>query len=84
MATNSDQDDIVAQNERLTAHLAASRQHASELNSPLDALRAEHQLAKPQIDQLRTELYTARQTLADRTKERDALQTENDNPGPAQ
>jgi chromosome segregation ATPase len=78
MATNSDQDDIIAQNERLTTQLAASRQHASELKNQFDTLRLEHDKTKSELTEARSGGATLQQTLNTRTKERDDLQAEND------
>lgn len=78
MATNSDQDDIIAQNERLTMQLAASRQNASELKSQFDTLRDEHARLKTELAEARNGSITLQQTLTERTKERDQLKTEND------
>jgi chromosome segregation ATPase len=77
MATNSDQDDIIAQNERLTTQLAASRQNASELKSQFDSLRDEHTKLKTELAEARSSGATLQQTLDARTKERDGFQAEN-------
>lgn len=78
MATLSDQDDIIAQNERLTTQLAASRQHASELKNQLDALRVEHEKTKSELNETRSGGATLQQTLTALTKERDDVQAENE------
>lgn len=78
MAANSDQDDIIAQNERLTTQLAASRQNASELKSQLEALRGDHEKQRTQLEEARKEVTTTKESLTTRTKERDDLKAEND------
>jgi chromosome segregation ATPase len=78
MATNSDQDDIIAQNERLTSQLAASRQNATELRTQLETLRVDYDRSKTELLDARSSVTTLQQTLSARTKERDDLQAENE------
>jgi chromosome segregation ATPase len=78
MATNSDQDDIIAQNERLTIELAAARQNTSDLQAQLESLRAEHEKLKGQLEQVRKEFSSANETISASTKERDDLKAENE------
>jgi len=78
MATNSDQDDIIAQNERLTTQLAASRQNASDLKSQIETLRGENEKQKSQLEEARQGNTTAQETITALTKERDGLKAENE------
>lgn len=78
MATNSDQDDIIAQNERLTTQLAASRQNASELKNQFGTLRGEHAQLKTELAEARNGSTALQQNLTERTRERDELKSEND------
>lgn len=92
MSANTDQDDIIAQSERLTTQLATARQTISTLQTDAQNLRVESGTLKTMVETLRAENSAFKGQLADArqgqistqeiltacVKERDALKSENE------